>query len=71
MKNIAMIAIAGLAAGASAQGVTLTFSADASEVTVGDTITWTVAASFTMAVSSAANSRDASSPYCRSGCHLT
>ena len=47
MKNIAMIAIAGLAAGASAQGVTLTFSADASEVTVGDTITWTVAASFT------------------------
>ena len=46
MKNIAILAIAGLAAGAAAQGVTLTFSADASEVNVGDTIAWTVSASF-------------------------
>lgn len=47
MKNIAMLAVAGLAAAASAQGVTLTFSADASEVMVGDTISWSVSASFT------------------------
>ena len=47
MKNIALLAIAGLAAGAAAQGVTLTFSADASSVNVGDTVSWTVSASFT------------------------
>lgn len=47
MKNIAILAIAGLATAASAQGVTLTFSADATSVDVGDTISWTVAASFT------------------------
>ena len=47
MKNIAILAIAGLATAASAQGVTLTFSADATSVNIGDTISWTVAASFT------------------------
>lgn len=47
MKNIALLAVAGLAAGAVAQGVTLSFSADATEVNVGDTVSWTVSASFT------------------------
>ena len=47
MKNIALLAVAGLATAATAQGVTLTFSADATTVAVGDTISWTVAASFT------------------------
>ena len=48
MKNAVMItAVAGLAAAASAQSAKLTFSADASEVNVGDTINWTVSASFT------------------------
>jgi len=47
VKNIAILAVAGLAAGAVAQGVTLSFSASASEVNVGDTVSWTVSASFT------------------------
>jgi hypothetical protein len=46
VKNIAILAVAGLAAGAVAQGVTLSFSADAAEVNVGDTVSWTVSASF-------------------------
>lgn len=47
MKSIALITVAGIAAAASAQGVTLTFSANATTVNVGDTISWTVSASFT------------------------
>jgi hypothetical protein len=47
VKNIALLAVAGLAAGAAAQGVTLNFSASASEINVGDTVTFTVSASFT------------------------
>ena len=47
MKNIALLAVAGLATAATAQGVTLSFDANATEVTVGDTISWTVSASFT------------------------
>jgi MYXO-CTERM domain-containing protein len=47
VKNIALLVIAGLATGAVAQGVTLNFTANASEVNVGDTISWTVSASFT------------------------
>jgi len=51
MKNIAILSIAGLAAAASAQGVTLHFDIDgdastASDV-VADSATWTVWASFT------------------------
>jgi MYXO-CTERM domain-containing protein len=47
MKNAVMIsAIAGIAAAASAQSVALNFSADASSVNVGDTINWTVSASY-------------------------
>ncbi len=47
MKSIAFVTVAGLAAAASAQGVTLTFSANATSVNVGDTVSWTVSASFT------------------------
>lgn len=47
MKSIAIITVAGLAAAATAQGVTLNFSANATTVNVGDTISWTVSASFT------------------------
>jgi len=48
MKNaIAIAAVAGLAAAASAQSVKLTFSATASEINVGDTVSWTVSATFT------------------------
>ena len=48
MKNaVVMTAVAGLAAAASAQSVQLNFSADASEINVGDTVNWTVSAAFT------------------------
>ena len=48
MKNvIAIAAVAGLAAAASAQSVKLSFSASASEVNVGDTVSWTVSATYT------------------------
>lgn len=47
MKSFAILAVAGIAASATAQGVTLHFSADATSVNVGDTISWTVSASFT------------------------
>lgn len=46
MKSITIAAIAGLAAAASAQSVSLSFSADASSVNVGDVVNWTVSASF-------------------------
>lgn len=47
MKSIVLATVAGLAAAASAQSVTLTFSASATTINVGDTVTWTVRASFT------------------------
>lgn len=48
MKNaIAIAAVAGLAAAASAQSVKLTFTATASEINVGDTVSWSVSATFT------------------------
>ena len=47
MKSFAILAVAGLATAATAQGVTLHFSADSTSVNVGDTISWTVSASFT------------------------
>jgi hypothetical protein len=47
VKSIAITAVAGLAAAASAQGVTLTFSADTTQADIGDTIGWTVSAEFT------------------------
>lgn len=48
MKNvIAIAAVAGLAAAASAQGVKMYFTADASEINVGDTVGWTVSVTFT------------------------
>jgi hypothetical protein len=47
VKSIVLATVAGLAAAASAQSVTLTFSASTTTVNVGDTVTWTVRASFT------------------------
>ncbi|USN98154.1 MAG: PEP-CTERM sorting domain-containing protein [Phycisphaeraceae bacterium] len=48
MKNvIAMAAVAGLASAASASGVKMYFTADASTVNVGDTVGWTVSVTFT------------------------
>ena len=51
MKNIAILSIAGLAAAASAQGVTLHFDIDGDALTgsdvVADSASWTVYASFT------------------------
>ncbi len=47
MKSIAILGVAGLAAAASAQSATLHFSASATTVNVGDTVSWTVSASFT------------------------
>jgi len=46
MKSITIAAVAGLAAAASAQSVSLSFSADATSVNVGDVVSWTVSASF-------------------------
>ncbi len=45
--SIVLAAVSGLAAVASAQGVTLYFRADASDPSIGDTLQWTVAAEFT------------------------
>ncbi len=47
MKTVAIAAIAGLAAAASAQSVAMNFSASATEINVGDTVTWSVSVSFT------------------------
>ena len=47
MKTVAIAAVAGLAVAASAQSVKLTFAATASEINVGDTVSWSVEASFT------------------------
>ncbi|USN98155.1 MAG: hypothetical protein H6810_08160 [Phycisphaeraceae bacterium] len=47
MKSISLLAIAGLAASAAAQGVTLSFSANTTTANIGDTVSWTVSASFT------------------------
>lgn len=47
MKTVSVIALAGLAAAATAgTNINLNFAADSSVVGVGDTITWTVSASF-------------------------
>ena len=45
-SGCAMAALGGLAASAAGQSVTLNFSVNASEFSVGDTLTWTVSASF-------------------------
>lgn len=45
--SIVLAAVSGLAAVASAQGVTLYFRADVSDPSIGDTLQWTVAAEFT------------------------
>lgn len=45
-KTSVLIAIGGLAAAASAQSVTLFFSADSTAPSIGDTISWTVSARF-------------------------
>ena len=48
MKNAVVVtAVAGLAAAASAQSAEFTFSADATEVMVGDTVNFTVSVSYT------------------------
>ncbi|MBZ0172887.1 MAG: hypothetical protein K8E66_10935 [Phycisphaerales bacterium] len=47
VKSIAILAVAGLATAATAQGVSLHFSASATSVNVGDSVSWTVSASFT------------------------
>ncbi|HHN79054.1 MAG TPA: PEP-CTERM sorting domain-containing protein [Phycisphaerales bacterium] len=47
MKSIAILSIAGLAAAASAQGISVDFSASATEINVGDTVTWTVSVTAT------------------------
>ncbi len=48
MKNaVILTAVAGLAAAASAQSAQIEFSASATEINVGDTVTFTVSASFT------------------------
>lgn len=48
MKTVAIAAVAGLAVAATAgSSVKLTFSATASEINVGDTVSWTVEASYT------------------------
>lgn len=47
MKSIAIITVAGLAATASAQSIAVDFSASATEINVGDTVSWTVSVSFT------------------------
>ena len=48
MKNAVIVtAVAGLAAAASAQSAQIEFSASATEINVGDTVTFTVSASFT------------------------
>ncbi len=48
MKNvIAIAAVAGLASAASAQGAKISFSASASSINVGDTVTWTVSVTYT------------------------
>ncbi len=46
MKSITIAAIAGIAAAASAQSVSLSFAADTTSANIGDTISWTVSASF-------------------------
>ncbi len=48
MKNaVILTAVAGLASVASAQSLQMNFSASASEINVGDTVTWTVSVDFT------------------------
>ncbi|USN98156.1 MAG: PEP-CTERM sorting domain-containing protein [Phycisphaeraceae bacterium] len=47
MKTIAILSIAGLAAAASAQGLSVAFMADRSTANAGDTIHWTVSVSTT------------------------
>jgi MYXO-CTERM domain-containing protein len=47
MKTVAIVALAGIAAASSAQSVKLSFAATASEINVGDTVSWTVEAEFT------------------------
>jgi len=46
MKTVVIASLAGLAAAASAQSANLHFSASATEINVGDTVTWTVSATF-------------------------
>ena len=47
LAKYACLTLAGLPMVASAHGVTLQFSADRSEVNIGDTVNWVVSASFT------------------------
>jgi hypothetical protein len=45
MKTIALMTVAGLAAAASAQSISVNFSADKTQALAGETITWTVSVS--------------------------
>ena len=47
ITRIATVTLAGLPAAAAAQSVTLTFTADRTEVSIGETVSWVVSASFT------------------------
>ncbi len=47
MKTIAIMSIAGLAAAASAQSLSVDFGADVTQAAMGDTIHWTATVSFT------------------------
>lgn len=47
MKTVAIMTVAGLAAAASAQSMSVHFSADATSVLVGETINWTVTVTHT------------------------